>query len=406
MRTSRIGVAVRMVLAALLALAFCLSLSPSLLLGGLHAVLFDSSRMTTLLTDGLVRSGALSNYAVAVLSEKVGGGAPISSRLTQGDWSSLVQSLFPASWQDQQIVANMNQFYAWLDTSDPVPAFSLSLTEIKAGLQGADGRLLTDALINSWPPCSAQQLQTYVSGVPPKASLPLCRPPEPYLGQLQQSLGQQINAQARQLPESLALTQPTTGSGGADTLKIDLRLLRDFGPVAWLFPLALLLLEVAVAARSLRGLLGWIGFPLAVGALFGVILVLIVSVLRARGLISLVDVPAALRASAISVLGLLLQSVFGRLLIECSVLLILGFVLVVLMFTIRPSSHAAVAAGPSTPRPSTSPAPPAVVPPSQAGSSSQPASRPTSGKETVILPKEAPPSESSEERTPPRGIFG
>ena len=60
--------------AIVLALAFCLSLVPSLLLGDLSAVLFDSGRMTTLLTNTLVRSGALSTYVVSLLSEKVGGG--------------------------------------------------------------------------------------------------------------------------------------------------------------------------------------------------------------------------------------------------------------------------------------------------------------------------------------------
>jgi hypothetical protein len=399
---SKVGAALGTGLAIVLALVFCLSLAPSLLLGNLSAVVFDSGQMTTLLTDSFVRSGALSAYAVSVLSEKVGGGTPITSHLTQADWANLVNAVFPATWQQRQIAANLDAFYAWLDSSDPVPALSLVLTEIKAGLQGDGAKRMADALVNSWPPCSTQQIQAYASATSFQGALPVCRPPEPYLGELQQGLAQEIKRQASQLPESLSLTQPASAGSGAEALKMELRLLRDFGPVAWLIPLALLLLELACAVRSLRGLLGWTGVPLVVGSLLGVLLVLVVNVLRSRGLISLVAVPAALRAAAGSLLGLLLRSLFGRLLIECAALLFLGFVLVVLSLALHSKPQPAVAAGTLAGTPPLGPAPSQAIPPSEVPSSAAPAL----GKGTVILPKEPPPEEPTAERKPPRGIFG
>ncbi len=396
--------------AVLLAVAFCLSLVPSLLLGDVSAVLFESERMTTLLTSTLVRSGALSTYAVSLLSEKVGGGNQVTSHLTQADWANLTRTLIPASWQEEQIVANLNGFYAWLDSSDPAPHWSVSLTDIKVGLQGDGGKRLADALVNSWPPCSIQQLQEYASGASAQGTLPICQPPEPYLGEVRQGLGQEVNQRAAQLPDSLALSNApaTARTAGAEELKIALRLLRDLGAVAWLLPLFLLLLVQAVAARSVRGLFGWTGVPLAAGALLGILLVLMLSFLRGRGLISLPGVPAALRAAAVSFLGLLLRSVFGRLLIESAILLLLGFVLVVFSFVVRPKPRPAsvlVVADSGGNVPARSAASP-VSGRAEAASQVRAAGPPTPRGSTVILPKDSSSEESSGDKTPPRGIFG
>jgi hypothetical protein len=367
--------------------------------------------MTTLLTNTLVRSGALSTYVVSLLSEKVGGGNQVTFYLTQADWANITRSLLPASWQEEQIVANLDEFYAWLDSSDPAPHWSVSLTEIKAGLQGSGGQRLADAFVNSWPPCSAQQLQEYASGVSAQGTLPICQPTEPYLGEVRQGLGQKINQLAGQQPDSLPLSNASATArtaGSAEELKIALRLLRDFGAVAWLLPLLLLLLVLALAARSVRGLLGWTGVPLAAGAALGILLVLMLSALRGRGLISLPGAPAALRAAAVSFLGLLLRSVFGRLLIESAILLFLGFVLVVFWFVVRPRPRLAsvlVAADSGGNAPVRLAAPP-VIGQSEAGSQGRAAGPPTPRGSTVILPKDSSSEESSGDKTPPRGIFG
>lgn len=397
--------------AVLLAVAFCLGLVPSLLLGDVNAVLFDSERMTTLLTSTLVRSGALSTYAVRLLSEKVGGGNQVTSHLTQADWANLTRTLIPASWQEEQIVANLDGFYAWLDSSDPAPHWSVSLTGIKAGLQGDGGRRLADALVNSWPPCSTQQVQEYASGASAQGTLPICQPPEPYLGEVRQGLGQEVNQRAAQLPDNLALGNASVtaqAATGAEELKIALRLLRDFGAVAWLLPLLLLLLVLALAARSVRGLLGWTGVPLTIGALLGILLVLMLSVLRGRGLISLPGAPVALRASVVSFLGLLLRSVFGRLLIESAILLFVGFVLVVfsLVFGPRLKPASAVPAPDSAGNAPVRPAASAMIGRTEAGSQVRAAGPPAPQGSTVILPADSSSQESSGDKTPPRGIFG
>jgi hypothetical protein len=372
-----------------------------LLLGDLRAVLFDSQRMTTLLTDSFVRSGAVSTYIAELFSEKIGGETQITSYLTQAHWADLVRTLFPASWQEEQIAANLDECYAWLDSLDPLPRFSFSLTAIKAELQGEGGKSLAEALVNSWPACSAQQLQAYGSGAFTQGALPICRPPDPLLGEVQQGVGLEISQQAGQLPDNLNLSQASPAAGGTAALKTELRLFRDFAPVAWLLPLLLLLVELALAARSVQGLLAWTGIPLATAALIGVLLVLLLGVWRDAGLIPWTAIPAALRTSAASLLGLLLRSLSGRLLIESAVLLFFGFVLVVFSAVVRPRPQL----GPAANRPVDRAASKVIHPTETCSPRSEAGAAATRGS-TVILPKDSLAEESASRRTPPRGMFG
>ncbi|HLF36793.1 MAG TPA: hypothetical protein VI520_02545, partial [Anaerolineales bacterium] len=273
--TSVIGRAI----ALLLGLAFVVSLPLSILALAWGRVLFSPEQMTDILAAELVDSGALQRAAVEAFLARSGpqeesnpqdgsnpGGGSLDF-LDRQELDRLVKTLFPPEWAHDQMRANVEILYAWIDSDLAQPAFRLDIQPLKDRLQAGGAQELVTVIVDSWPVCNAEQVQQleregFATGELPSVS---CEPPEPLRSRLINTGIELLLERSRSLPSSIPIGGEAPASEdqqGLNQLKRGLRFLRELSDVGWMLPTSLLGLIVALAVRSWPALLRWWGAPL------------------------------------------------------------------------------------------------------------------------------------------------
>lgn len=343
-------------LALVLGLAFVLMLPLTLLGLAWGKVLFSPQAMTDILAQELIDSRALQRAAVGAFLERSGpqqadNPDPDSLQfLDRQDLDRLVETLFPTEWAHDQMRANIEIFYAWIDSDLSQPEFRLDVQPIKESLQSGGAEDLVTTIVDSWPVCSAVEAQQLERELLASSEFPslTCEPPEPLRGQLVAAGTELLLAQAGQMPSSAPIGgQNAGGEGqqGSEQLKRLLRVVRELSDAGWMLPASLLGLIVALAVRSWPGLLRWWGAPLT-GAGVSSFLTLVIS----RGIAQRAQDSAAL--SSISggsldpvlrgVMGRLLDEVGGRMFLYCILLIVSGLVMLLVGLWLKRRSSRAV----------------------------------------------------------------
>jgi hypothetical protein len=314
--TSVIGRAI----ALLLGLAFVVSLPLSILALAWGRVLFSPEQMTDILAAELVDSGALQRTAVEAFLQRSGPeGDPNPEAgpldfLDREELDRLVETLFPPEWAHDQMRANVEILYAWIDSDLAQPAFRLDIQPLKDRLEAGGAQELVTVIVDSWPVCSVEQIQQLEREVVVAGELPSisCEPPEPLRNRLISSATELLLDRSRSLPSS----SPIGGEGsttedqqGLNQFKRGLRFLRELSDVGWMLPTSLLGLIVALAVRSWAALLRWWGAPLS-GAGLSSFITLFIS----RGIIDQARASEGLRSVSGGFFEPILQSVISRLL--------------------------------------------------------------------------------------------
>jgi hypothetical protein len=314
--TSVIGRAI----ALLLGLAFVVSLPLTLLALAWGRVLFSPEQMTDILAAELVDSGALQRAAVEAFLQRSGPqdqSNPDTGSLEfldRQELNRLVETLFPPEWAHDQMRANVEILYAWIDSDLAQPAFRLDIQPLKDRLQAGGAQELVTVIVDSWPVCSAEQVQQLEREGFPAGDLPsiTCEPPEPLRSRLINTGTELLLERSRSLPSN----SPISGEGlateeqqGATTLKRGLRFLRELSDVGWMLPTSLLGLIVALAVRSWPALLRWWGAPL-LGSGLSSFLTLFIS----RGILDQARTSEGLRSVSGGFFEPILQNVIGQLL--------------------------------------------------------------------------------------------
>jgi hypothetical protein len=314
--TSVIGRAI----ALLLGLAFVVSLPLTLLALAWGRVLFSPEQMTDILAAELVDSGALQRAAVEAFLQRSGPqdqSNPDTGSLEfldRQELDRLVETLFPPEWAHDQMRANVEILYAWIDSDLAQPAFRLDIQSLKDRLQAGGAQELVTVIVDSWPVCSAEQIQQLEREVVIGGELPsiTCEPPEPLRSRLINSGTELLLDRSRSLPSSSPIggeASATEDQQGLTAFKRGLRFLRELSDVGWMLPTSLLGLIVALAVRSWPALLRWWGAPLS-GAGLSSFITLFIS----RGIIDQARASESLRSVSGGFFEPILQSVIDRLL--------------------------------------------------------------------------------------------
>ncbi len=287
-------------IALLLGLAFVVSLPLSILALAWGRVLFSPEQITDILASELVDSGALQRAAVEAFLQRSGPeGDPNPEAgsldfLDRQELNRLVETLFPPEWAHDQMRANVEILYAWIDSDLAQPAFRLDIQPLKDRLEAGGAQELVTVIVDSWPVCSVEQIQQLEREVAVGGELPsiACEPPEPLRSRLVNSATELLLDRSKSLPSS----NPIGGQGlaieeqqGLSQLKRGLRFLRELSDVGWMLPTSSLGLIVALAVRSWPALLRWWGAPLS-GAGLSSFITLIIS----RGVIDQARASASL----------------------------------------------------------------------------------------------------------------
>ncbi len=334
-------------LAAFLALIVVLALPISLLIYNVARVVFSPEIMSDLLTTHLVKSGVFRGFITDFLlspesQQEQGPGELDFSRVIENlspeERGAIVDILIPPEWIKEQISASFNAVYSWIDDDRPLPLIHLDMGPIKERLLGGGVTEVVDTIVDSWPSCSAAQMEHFREVIEFGGEFPefLCEPPEPFRSKVIDLISSQLIQVVREVPQELSLSgdQPyPRDMTDIAAMKEWIRLARALSRSSWLLPIALLGLIMALAVRSWGELGRWWGIPLLIG---GVLTLLLAVLVTAVGEVLLTSQLSDLKRQAEAVYGLLMviigslkDVIIGSLLFHAALVSSIGLVLLV-----------------------------------------------------------------------------
>ena len=193
------------------------------------------------------------------------------SFLTPQERAYLAERLLPPDWVREQLQAGLDDIYAWVDNDLARPNIDVDLRLVKETLRQGGAQELIEVVVDSWPPCTVEQVDEMAAQIFGLAEgFPFCEPPEPLRTGMVGIAGEAIKLSLYGLPDQLSVSGDRPDEKADPEIlkfKEDLRLARALARWSWLLPLALLGLIMVLAIRSWRGMAGWWGLPLILGGL-------------------------------------------------------------------------------------------------------------------------------------------
>jgi len=267
------------------------------------------------------------------------------TRLETEDWTALLGGAVPPDMLRAEVERCLDQLEAYLydDAANLLPA--ISFVEVKQRIAGAPMREAYEALLARKPPCSAEQWEDSL-GLPVN-----CRPTPDQMAAALENFGELTRIMAERIPESLDPLEGLIEADGAEdvlsrlgawrgTVRRTERIAR-WSPV---IPVALALLIVVCAVRSLREWLLWWGIPfLVAGGMGSVVAVGMISmgIGMVNGIATADVPPEAPMAWIEAIFGLSSALVRALMLPALGVsltLALVGFAMVVIAFLTRPKA--------------------------------------------------------------------
>lgn len=198
------------------------------------------------------------------------------TRLEPSEWERVTGQLLSDEILAEWVESVIDSVYRWLDSDQAVPQIGIDLSRLKARMKGPHGEQTAQVLFASLPPCGEEQLDSLASDpgqlTSPAAMLELwCKVPGI---SAREQIGMYefiLDRLASQIPEEMNLTEELGGMGIEDKkdllmVKDGLRLVRQSMRYALLVPGVCLVMIALFGARSIEGLGGWWGIPLALGS--------------------------------------------------------------------------------------------------------------------------------------------
>jgi len=303
--------------------------------------------MSDLLTTRLVESGAIRGFITdSLLSpeflQEQGPGefdfSRVLKNLSSEERGAIVDILIPPKWIEDQISTSFKAVYTWFDDDRPLPLIHIDMGPIKERLLGGGVVEIVDTIVDSWPSCSAAEMEQLREVIEFGGEFPefLCEPPEPFRGRVIDLTSSQLIQIVREVPQELSLSgdQPyPQDMTEIATMKEWIRLARALSRSIWLLPIALLGLIMALVVRSWGELGRWWGIPLLLGGVFTLVLVPLVSavgeILIGQQLSVLKYEAKAAYELLIIVINGLREAILGVLLFHAALVCGIGLVLLV-----------------------------------------------------------------------------
>lgn len=201
---------------------------------------------------------------IAALDEALG-------NLSQQDWEKITDLTAPTALIEETVNQVVDAYSLWLNGDEEFPPLQLDLKVWKENTQNNAGAVMT-VLLDAMPACSAAEVQEISSenmntaqGV--AGSIKACRPPEPYYSKMIANADLLIQESLRRAPNLIDLNLIAQDSEAPNELvqfKASLTRARLVVNWSWIAVAGLGTLAVGLAARSLRSVLRWGGWPLLI----------------------------------------------------------------------------------------------------------------------------------------------
>ncbi|HET7009883.1 MAG TPA: hypothetical protein VFI11_03840 [Anaerolineales bacterium] len=274
------------ILSVALALAFVLTLPLTIVAFDLGRVVFSPDRMAAVLNASFEESGGFRRVAMDAIASGGEGGATEDggldlttalSYLSPLERDYLADRLLPGAWVADQVRASVDSVFAWIDNDQARPNIRLDLRPVKDAIRSGGADELVEMVVDSWPPCSLEQL-TEMAGTALGLTegFPFCEPPEPLRTGVVAMAGETLILSVYALPDTMQISGQGAAPANAEVMRFkdNVRLVRALSRWGWLLTPVLLGGIMLLAIRTWRGLALWWGLPIILGGL----LTLVVSV--------------------------------------------------------------------------------------------------------------------------------
>jgi hypothetical protein len=278
----------RGIISVILLVIFALTLPVALLISNVAQQVVSPERLTDVVMKSLASNGALPFRIREIIWFQSWYGAngiePGPRLLLTGirpdQWVSLFKIVFPEK-DRQELVGSLSQgIFGWLDSKDAYPTVVINLSPIQENVRNNEAQLISWALDNlKIPQCSKDRTASLQEGNFGQdiTALISCNPPTEFkpgvINAIRPLLSTMLNNAG--LPQKIDLSEQLKSRLSEDgilSVKANLNRVRTMLPLAWIAPLLILLIGLAITVRNLDGLTVWAGWPLFLTGLIGIVL--------------------------------------------------------------------------------------------------------------------------------------
>lgn len=261
------------ILALLCVVAFILVGIPSLIFFNIEQRAFDSSTYKQAFEkQGLYdRMPAILASAVQGMIAQTPNSYPFLQELTVEDWQSTIASTLPPEELRAMTDSALDSTFDYVNQrSDSVV---ITLLPIKARLAGPSGMEIVNQFLSAQPACTFEQLQQMALGFL-GGNIALCNPPPEAMGLIAPFVQGQLQTVVVNFPDQITLISGIPAGATTDP-RVQLHMVRSAVRFSPIFVFLLLVTIAVLVVRSVRDLLVWWGWPLAITGFISAIIALV-----------------------------------------------------------------------------------------------------------------------------------
>ena len=257
---------------------------------------------------------------------------PFLKALTVQDWQNSISSLLPPEELKAMADHTLDSTFDYLNGK--TDSAVISLLPLKAHLAGEAGLNVVRQVLRLQPECTPEQLTQMAFGLL-EGQITLCNPPEAAIGFMAPFIQTQLHVMTAAFPNEITFI-PGRNSGTPDDPRLRLNTIRLVMQLSVFVPLALLLLIVLFAVRSLSDWLQWWGWPFMITGFLSLLIALLGSPLVGWILQLLIQIqagsliPPILSATIGEAASAVTRQILTPVALEGAVLAILGLMMVIL----------------------------------------------------------------------------
>jgi len=271
----------------------------------------------------------------------------LMSFLKAQDWKGIRNLLVTDDFVVHLISTSVDGLYLWIDSDDLWPHIIWEMDALKSRATGQEGEDAIMIAYEALPEATEEQIADFehrLSQVPEGVEVlyNLCQFPDPWHEDQVNDYIDALKDTSDNIPSRFNFSEEFGGDTSDPAtapvqLKAQLRLVRTLALVSWIVALVLLALLLALKVRSKKSLGKYIGIPLLIIGVIGVIIALVVKpIIINMVTTSLLSTTSDFaRVEIIGSLNRLTAIFFQPLLIQAAVIGGIGVILIIVMFIKR-----------------------------------------------------------------------
>ncbi len=199
------------------------------------------------------------------------------SNLSHDDWVTLTNLVLPPDFISQTFDQIIEGYNLWLEGISPIPNFRIDLVPWKNNIL-FNAVPIFDLIMRNFPPCNPGQIDDYryIQYSGEFVDVPQCRPPEPLYSEIIEAGATEVPGFVGNYPDYLDYS-PQLREVGRDWGDIRKNLIGmiDVMRSGWIFIIFLFVIAIPMGARSVHGLFTWVGWPLLLAGVGGLLIALL-----------------------------------------------------------------------------------------------------------------------------------